>query len=96
MVADAPSVEVARALLAEHFAITVVPDRRMLSVPAPDEAVDLVKVSQLLVGSGVHLDEVALRRPTLDDAFLALTGHPVNPPSDSGADANIDTEGVLQ
>jgi hypothetical protein len=24
----------------------------------------------------VEIDEVALRRPTLDDAFLALTGQP--------------------
>ena len=26
--------------------------------------------------SGIAVDEIALRRPTLDDAFLALTGHP--------------------
>jgi ABC-2 type transport system ATP-binding protein len=25
--------------------------------------------------SGIGVDEIALRRPTLDDAFLALTGH---------------------
>jgi hypothetical protein len=24
--------------------------------------------------SGIQIDEIALRRPTLDDAFLALTG----------------------
>jgi hypothetical protein len=26
--------------------------------------------------SGIPIDEIALRRPTLDDAFLALTGQP--------------------
>jgi len=26
--------------------------------------------------SGIAIDEIALRRPTLDDAFLALTGQP--------------------
>ncbi|MGC1185044.1 MAG: daunorubicin/doxorubicin resistance ABC transporter ATP-binding protein DrrA, partial [Candidatus Dormiibacterota bacterium] len=29
---------------------------------------------QAVRASGVAVDEVALRRPTLDDAFLALTG----------------------
>ncbi|MGI8779079.1 MAG: daunorubicin/doxorubicin resistance ABC transporter ATP-binding protein DrrA, partial [Solirubrobacteraceae bacterium] len=28
-----------------------------------------------LDGAGVALDDIALRRPTLDDVFLALTGH---------------------
>jgi ABC-2 type transport system ATP-binding protein len=25
--------------------------------------------------AGIHIDDIALRRPTLDDVFLALTGH---------------------
>jgi ABC-2 type transport system ATP-binding protein len=28
-----------------------------------------------LDGEGVGIDDVGLRRPTLDDVFLALTGH---------------------
>jgi ABC-2 type transport system ATP-binding protein len=25
--------------------------------------------------AGIRIDDIALRRPTLDDVFLALTGH---------------------
>ena len=30
---------------------------------------------QALRGAGVQIDDIALRRPTLDDVFLTLTGH---------------------
>jgi hypothetical protein len=30
----------------------------------------------------IAVDEVALRRPTLDDAFIALTGEPAEPADD--------------
>ena len=35
---------------------------------------DLARVAQAVGESGIAVDEIALRRPTLDDAFLALTG----------------------
>ncbi len=28
-----------------------------------------------LDGAGIGIDDIALRRPTLDDVFLSLTGH---------------------
>jgi daunorubicin resistance ABC transporter ATP-binding subunit len=65
--------------LSDRFDVTTVPERRTLSIPAPDEAADLALVSELLAGCDVAVDEVALRRPTLDDAFLALTGRPAEP-----------------
>lgn len=67
--------ELAR-VLGARFDVTVTPGRRMVSVPAPDETADLVVVAEVVRSSGVAVDEVALRRPTLDDAFLALTGQP--------------------
>jgi ABC-2 type transport system ATP-binding protein len=60
--------------LGERFALTVMRERRTLSVPAPGETADLAAVAQAVHASGVAVDEIALRRPTLDDAFLALTG----------------------
>jgi daunorubicin resistance ABC transporter ATP-binding subunit len=69
-------------LLSERFEVTSVPERRTLSIPAPDEAADLARVSELLAGCDVAVDEVALRRPTLDDAFIALTGRPAEPEPD--------------
>ena len=63
------------ALLEEGFAVTRNPEQRTLSVPAPNDAADLARVAGAITGAGIPVDEVALRRPTLDDAFLALTGH---------------------
>ena len=38
--------------------------------------------SSRLSEAGVGVDDLALRRPTLDDVFLALTGHAAEEPSD--------------
>jgi ABC-type multidrug transport system ATPase subunit len=64
------------AALGATFNLTLAPERRTISVPAPREALDLASVTNLIVSTGAAIDEVALRRPTLDDAFLALTGTP--------------------
>ncbi len=37
----------------------------------------VVEAVRLLDAAGVEVDDVAVRRPTLDDVFLALTGRPV-------------------
>jgi daunorubicin resistance ABC transporter ATP-binding subunit len=62
-------------LLWERFEVTPSPEQRMISIPAPREAADLAHIAGVVDESGIGVDEVALRRPTLDDAFLALTGH---------------------
>jgi daunorubicin resistance ABC transporter ATP-binding subunit len=67
--------ELAR-VLGGPFRVQLDPGRRMLSIPAPHEVADLAAVAEAVRASGVAIDEVALRRPTLDDAFLALTGQP--------------------
>jgi ABC-2 type transport system ATP-binding protein len=48
---------------------------RLLSVAAPNGADDLHLALGLLADAGVVVEEAGLRRPTLDDAFFALTGH---------------------
>ena len=35
----------------------------------------IIEAVRLLDEAGVGVDDIALRRPTLDDVFLALTGH---------------------
>ena len=45
-------------------------------MPAPHDVDDLARVADALRDVDVEIDEIALRRPTLDDAFLALTGQP--------------------
>ena len=73
---DADGFERLVAALGATFNLTLAPERRTISVPAPREALDLASVTSLIVSTGAAIDEVALRRPTLDDAFLALTGTP--------------------
>ncbi|HEX4898254.1 MAG TPA: ATP-binding cassette domain-containing protein [Candidatus Limnocylindrales bacterium] len=48
---------------------------RKLTVPATGGAGKLIDVVRDLGEAGVEIDDIALRRPTLDDVFLALTGH---------------------
>ena len=62
-------------LLWEQFEVRLAPEQRMISIPAPDEVGDLARIAAVVDESRIGVDEVALRRPTLDDAFLALTGH---------------------
>ncbi len=57
------------------FDVTPLPEQRMVSVAAPNEVADLARVAETVEEAGIAVDEIALRRPTLDDAFLALTGH---------------------
>ena len=73
--ADGSEFERAGALLADRFSVTLAPEQRTISVAAPGEAEDLASVASALAEARIGVDEIALRRPTLDDAFLALTGH---------------------
>jgi daunorubicin resistance ABC transporter ATP-binding subunit len=63
------------AVLGERFEVALQTEQRTISIPAPDEAADLALIAGVVDASGIGVDEIALRRPTLDDAFLALTGH---------------------
>jgi ABC-2 type transport system ATP-binding protein len=48
---------------------------RKITVPAKGGAVRLVQVVRDLDEARIAIDDIALRRPTLDDVFLTLTGH---------------------
>src|SRR5215203_2983019 len=48
---------------------------RRLTVPAEGGAATLVAVVRELGDAAIEVDDVGIRRPTLDEVFLALTGH---------------------
>jgi ABC-2 type transport system ATP-binding protein len=50
-------------------------DSHRLSLPAEDGAGTLIDALRRLDAAHVQLEDAALRRPSLDDVFLALTGH---------------------
>jgi ABC-2 type transport system ATP-binding protein len=45
-----------------------------VSIPAPDGPSTLGAALNRLDAAGIALADIALRRPSLDDVFLALTG----------------------
>jgi len=46
-----------------------------ITIPAPNGASMLVDAVRRLDGAGLTIADITLRRPSLDDVFLALTGH---------------------
>ncbi|MFI5981568.1 ATP-binding cassette domain-containing protein [Streptomyces sp. NPDC051555] len=54
---------------------TVEEHTRKLTVPVTGGAKLLAEVIRELDGRGIEIDDIGLRRPTLDDVFISLTGH---------------------
>jgi ABC-2 type transport system ATP-binding protein len=77
VIRDRHAIETARAVLARHCGEDPTLDEhtRKLTVPALGGAQTLVQIVRDLDEAGIHIDDIGLRRPTLDDVFLALTGH---------------------
>jgi ABC-2 type transport system ATP-binding protein len=71
--ADPPQTEQAREVLARFGEVT---DLTGGELQVQGGSVDLVrKAATALAKAGVEITDLALRRPTLDDVFLQLTGH---------------------
>jgi ABC-2 type transport system ATP-binding protein len=58
---------------------------RSATVPADEGARSLMRVLRELDAAGVEVHDIGLRRPTLDDVFLTLTGRPAEPGGSDGA-----------
>ncbi len=66
--------DLARAAAALGAECSVDAERSRVAVPVTNGADELVTAVQTLSAAGIALDDIALRRPTLDDVFLTLTG----------------------
>jgi ABC-2 type transport system ATP-binding protein len=75
VVTDPADLDTARAVLQKVAAGEVIGDgaERRLVAPVEDGTADLARVLRGL--KGVAVSDIGLRRPTLDDVFLSLTGH---------------------
>jgi daunorubicin resistance ABC transporter ATP-binding subunit len=62
------------------------PGTRTISLPVGGGPRELIAAGRVLDDRGIVLDDLGIRRPSLDDVFLALTGHPTAP-ADSAATA---------
>jgi ABC-2 type transport system ATP-binding protein len=50
------------------------PEQRLVSIPAGEGIGLLLDIGHRLQEAGIALDDLGIRRPTLDEAFLSLTG----------------------
>jgi ABC-2 type transport system ATP-binding protein len=55
------------------------PDTRRVSAPVADRVAALTAAARALDAAGIAVEDIALRRPTLDEVFLHLTGHHTQP-----------------
>jgi ABC-2 type transport system ATP-binding protein len=66
---------------------------RRVTVPVSGGAKLLAEVIRELDSRGVEIDDIGLRRPTLDDVFISLTGHAAEDETTGGADGDDATPG---
>jgi ABC-2 type transport system ATP-binding protein len=62
-------------------------DGRLVRVAVPRQNGTIMEAVRRLDDAGAVADDVAVREPTLDDVFLALTGRELEPEEEDGADA---------
>ena len=74
---DPGDVERAKDVLAPHVTgeIATGADERTLVGPVDNAAKSLQAVLKVMADAGIELNDAGMRRPTLDDVFLQLTGH---------------------
>ena len=78
-------------LLERHVANIVV-DRSARQLTAPADGLgEVTRVATAFAESGIEVDDLGLKRPTLDDVFLRLTGHRASESVD-GPDQTEQTE----
>jgi ABC-2 type transport system ATP-binding protein len=65
---------------------------RQLTLPVDGGAAALVAALRELDAAGIAVQDVGLRRPTLDDVFLSLTGHAAEVAPEPEAEAEVETE----
>ncbi len=85
-VSHAQDLEAAEALLRPHVReVHLDPGARQLTAPAEGVG-HMTRVAGILDESGIVLDDIGLKRPSLDDVFLHLTGHRAEVRSEDATD----------
>ncbi|HEY7135091.1 MAG TPA: ATP-binding cassette domain-containing protein [Acidimicrobiia bacterium] len=72
---DVAATTLARAFEVEERDLTVDHELGHVLVPVGAGSVALVEAVRVLDGAGVRVADLGVRRPSLDDVFLSLTGH---------------------
>ena len=72
---DAADLDAAVSALAPMAAETATGQGAIVSAPVRTRSGAIAEAVKLLTEQGIGVDDINLRRPTLDDVFLSLTGH---------------------
>ncbi|MQA01901.1 MAG: ATP-binding cassette domain-containing protein [Streptosporangiales bacterium] len=89
VVADAADLPIAAAIVERVCGdpLELQPAVRRITAPAADRVGTLVRLVRALDGSTIGIEDVGLRRPTLDEVFLALIGQRAHHDDEQGAAA---------
>ncbi len=83
-------VNVAQRIMARFSVGSVYAEGGNMTVPITGGADTFTAALRALDGAGIRLTDVSLRRPTLDDVFLTLTGHGVDRGTSDRAGAELE------
>jgi ABC-2 type transport system ATP-binding protein len=79
---DLPAIaEALGSLLPEKHRAALTPESDRIAMPAPQGTRTLVEAVSRLAAADIEVADLALRRPSLDDVFLALTEDPIESPT---------------
>jgi len=82
-VSRAEDLPIAERMLRDHVSeVHVDVGARQLTAPANGLA-DMTRIAGIFASSDIELDDLGLKRPSLDDVFLHLTGHRAEEPTDA-------------
>ena len=78
--------------IVERVAGTVLVDEdlRQISAPVTTGTKALIEAVKAMDDAGIHPLDLGLKRPSLDDVFLSLTGHVAEDGSESDSDSKVD------
>jgi ABC-2 type transport system ATP-binding protein len=89
-VSHAADLPVAEGMLRDHVSeVHIDQGARQLTAPANGLA-DMTRIAAVFADSTIELDDLGLKRPSLDDVFLHLTGHRAEEATDETADDTTD------
>ena len=89
-VSHAGDLAIAEGMLRDHVSeVHVDPGARQLTAPANGLA-DMTRIAAVFADSTIELDDLGLKRPSLDDVFLHLTGHRAEDTSAESTDTTDD------
>jgi ABC-2 type transport system ATP-binding protein len=91
-VADVPAAAGILARVADEGARPYAdPVERRVHAPVTDRVAALTEVARSLRDEGIGVEDIGLRRPTLDEVFLRLTGHRTDTGTATGTDTGTGT-----